>query len=115
MKRSPMKRGTKRLPAQSARRVAEADARAACRTAVLERAGGVCEYADVIPEVTCGPIGRRRELEVDEIRGGSYRCTDYLDPEQCRASCARHHDWKTVHKATVLDRLVAANLWEPTS
>lgn len=115
MKRSPLKRGkplargTKRLPAKSARRVEEQAERDECRRIVLARAGHRCEYEGAIPEVRCGFLPGRRQLEVDELRGGAYRSTEYLDPERCRAACPKHHDFKTEHKRVVLARLEA---WE---
>lgn len=109
MKRSPLKRGTKRIPQRSQRRVDEQEARDECRRAVLARAGSRCEYEGAIPEIRCGFLPGRRQLEVDELRGGSYRSTEYLDPEQCRAACPKHHEFKTEHKRVVLARLAA---WE---
>lgn len=73
---------------------------------VFERAGGRCWYAPFIPEVACQHIDRTRPmLEVDELRGGSYRITEWLDPDQCRLPCQSHHRFKTEHKLEVLDRL----------
>lgn len=93
------------LPAKSARRKDEEAERARVRTVVLKRAGHRCQYADVVPEVLCGFLPERRSLEVDELRGGSYRHEEYLDPDQCRAVCPKHHDYKTAHKNEVLARL----------
>jgi hypothetical protein len=76
------------------------------RKEVHERAGFACEYAAVIPEIPCGsPFPDRPRLEVDELRGGSYRSTEMYDPKQCRLTCQIHHDHKTEHKVEVLDRL----------
>lgn len=105
MKRSPMKRGTKRIPQRSPRRIAEQTARDECVAAVLARSGGRCEYQDVIPEVRCGWLPDRRQIEVDELVGGAMRSIEYLDPERCRATCPVHHEWKTSHKAEVLRRI----------
>lgn len=116
MKRSaPLKRGkalargTKRIAPKSARRLEEQEQRDECRRIVLARAGGRCEYEGAIPEVRCGFLPGRRTLEVDELRGGSYRSVEYLDPTRCRAACPKHHDYKTEHKRAVLERLEA---WE---
>ena len=55
------------------RRLEQQDERDECRRIVLARAGGRCEYEGAIPEVRCGFLPGRRQLEVDELRGGSYR------------------------------------------
>lgn len=99
-----MKRGG-RINPRSKRTIDRQPERDACRAAVLARAAGVCEYRDVVPEVTCGWLPGRRELEVDEILGGPYRCTEQYEPDRCKATCPRHHDWKTDHKADLLRRI----------
>lgn len=100
-----MNRGTKRIPQRSARRIAEQPDRDACRAVVLARAAGVCEYRDVVPEISCGWLPGRRELEVDELVGGASRSIEYVDPERCRGVCPVHHDYKTANKREVLRRL----------
>lgn len=102
LRRTELARGTKRLPPRSARRDAEAEQRAEVRAVVLARAGNRCQWAEVVPWVRCGWLPGRRQLEVDELRGGSYRSTEYLDPDRCRAACPRHHDYKTAHKREAL-------------
>lgn len=87
----------------------ERTARAECKAAVRARSGGQCEYAEAIWEIPCAfyPHARRAELECDELRGGSWRRIEYLNPDRCRDVCPAHHDWKTEHKWTVLERLDA--------
>lgn len=101
-------RSRKRLPQQSDRRKAEQPERDATRQEVLRRAGWQCQYRDLVPWVRCATRPGRRDLEVDELRGGAQRSTEYLDPEQCRATCPAHHDYKTEHKHEVLGLLAAA-------
>jgi hypothetical protein len=98
------RKSRKALGSVSAKRRADLGARAMVRQAVIERAGGQCEYAAVIPEVRCGFVPGRG-MEVDEIRGGSYRVSEWLDPDRCKLTCPVHHDFKTNHKRLVLDRL----------
>lgn len=101
-----LKRSSRPLQAQSAKRKAEASARREVVALVLERADGKCEHAPHIPEVPCGYYPPERPgLEVDELRGGSWRGTEYLDPASCRATCPRHHDIKTTNKNEILRRL----------
>jgi hypothetical protein len=103
---APKPKRRKPIPYKSPKRMSDGDKRAAVRAAVLERAGGDCEYAGVIPEVRCAsPDPRRPAIEVDEIRGGAYRCTEWLNPDRCMASCQSHHDFKTLNKREVLLRL----------
>ena len=72
---------------------------------VKQRANNQCEYADIIPEIPCATLPGRNNLEVDELRGGAYRCTEWLDPDQCKLTCPAHHDYKTNHKNDILHRL----------
>lgn len=72
-----------------------------CREIVLSRAGHRCEVAPYVPEIECGRRPGRLNLEVDEIRGGSFRCTEQYDPDRCRAVCPAHHDYLTLHKKAV--------------
>ena len=120
MKRSPLRRRTPlradpdkqrewqrssgALARVSGKRRAQLSERASVREQVIARAGGQCEYADVIPEVACGFLPGRG-MEVDELRGGSRRGSEWLDAERCRLACPVHHDWKTAHKRDVLRRL----------
>lgn len=99
------KRKRKRLPPMSDKRRDEAPEREACRVEVLRRAGGRCQYEQVVEEISCGFLPDRCGLEVDELRGGSFRAIEYLDPDACRAVCPKHHDHKTAHKNEVLGRL----------
>lgn len=71
----------------------------------MERAGGRCEYAAVIPEVACGWLPDRVELEPDEIRGGAQRVTEMYDADSIRMACPCHHEWKTDHKSELVRRL----------
>lgn len=96
---APKKR--KRIRPVSASRLSKAELRKAVIWAVLTRPGPRCELAAVFPEVRCGSIvtaERPHAIEVDEIRGGSWRSTEMYDPERCRRTCHRHHDHKTLHK-----------------
>lgn len=123
MKRSPLRRktglarktglkateftskSTKPIAQRSTKRLAEQPQRDEVRRIVWENAGGVCQYAAVIPELPCGFLPGRSILEVDELRGGSRRGTEYLDPVQCRLCCPMHHDYKSLHKKEVNHRL----------
>lgn len=105
-RKTPMKRGGRISPV-SEKRKAEQGARTACRAEVLRRSEGRCEYEAVIDWIPCGFLPDRRALEVDELRGGSFRSTEYLDPDACRATCPVHHDYKTSHKNEVLALLEA--------
>lgn len=126
LKRSPLARGSSelkrtelkrdpsyRIPQQSAKRKAEQIIRTKeVRPEVLRRAGAsgpgdlsACQYRAVVPAVACGWLPDRRVLEVDELRGGSFRSSEWLDPDRCRAVCPCHHDYKTLHKDEVIDLL----------
>ena len=98
------RRSSRALARVSGKRRAQLSERASVREQVIARAGGRCEYADVIPEVACGMLPGRG-MEVDELRGGARRGSEWLDPERCRLTCPVHHDWKTAHKRVVLRRL----------
>jgi hypothetical protein len=118
VKRSPINRSSpdkirawqnksrKPLPPVSTSRAAERGDRDRCRKAVHDRAAGRCEYAAVIPEKPCGFVAGRG-MEVDEIRGGSYRSIEHTDPAFCWYTCPMHHDYKTSHKRTIIERLLA--------
>ena len=115
MKRSPIRtdpakvrdwieRSRKPLPPLSRKRRSDLKRRTEVRQIVKDRAGNRCEYADIIPEVACG-FRPGRGMEVDELRGGSHRVSEWLDPDRCRFVCPVHHDWKSAHKRVVLSRL----------
>jgi hypothetical protein len=88
----------KRVNPVSARRRAAFDDRAYCVQEVRILARGRCEYADLWPDVPCGWLPERTVLEVDEIRGGSWRVVEWTDPHRCRLTCPVHHDVKTDSK-----------------
>jgi len=88
----------------SAKRRRELAQRKKVRAIVLERAGNRCEWAPLIPELACGWLPDRTVLEIDELRGGAYRCTEWLDPERCVATCPAHHDHKSAAKREMLAR-----------
>ena len=92
----------KPMPQQSAKRTAQQPERDRTRATVLARAGHRCQYEILLPFLPCGFLPDRRRLEVDELRGGSMRSTEFLDPDSCRATCPVHHDYKTAHKNEVL-------------
>lgn len=94
----PEPKARRAIPPVSARRRAEQKARDECRREVLFRAGGRCQYAPLFPDVPCGWLPDRYQLEVDEIRGGSWRSTEHTNPDRCRAACPVHHDIKTATK-----------------
>jgi hypothetical protein len=98
----------KTLPQVSARRRSEAKAREVCREIVLARAGRRCQYRVLWPDVPCGWLPGRYGLEVDEIRGGSYRSQEHTDPDRCRATCAVHHELKTDQKTHALVERIEA-------
>lgn len=100
--RDPEPKAPKRVKAVSDRRRAERAERDVCRAEVIVLAGGRCEYAALFPTVACGWLPDRRQLEVDEIRGGAHRCTEWTDPHQCRLTCPVHHDFKTASKDLAL-------------
>lgn len=105
-------RSRRPLPPVSRKRRDQLPTRQQVRRQVEARAAGVCEYRDVIPEVACGMLPGRG-MEVDEVRGGSYRQAEWLDPERCRWVCPVHHDYKTSHKREVLRRLGLDEYGEP--
>lgn len=93
---------------KSEKRAAQADERDQVRALVLARDRG-CIARDVITEVRCGsPDLRRPAFEVDEVRGGSWRITEWLDAARCWSMCQNHHDHKTANKRDVLRRMRAA-------
>jgi hypothetical protein len=98
MKRNPIKK-------ISTKRASQLNERKKVIDQVKERANNQCEYADIIPEIDCDTRPGRKNLEVDELRGGAHRCTEWLDATQCRLTCPAHHDYKTNHKNEILDRL----------
>lgn len=100
--RKPLRRS--QLRSVSRKRQQAGTTRKQVREAVWWRSGGVCEYVNIIPEVRCGMLPDRG-MEVDELRGGSHRSREWLDPDQCRLTCPVHHDWKTTHKREILRRL----------
>lgn len=56
----------------------------------MRRAGGRCQLADVVPEITCwGP------LDADEIAGRGRRPGGHLDVDNVQIACRAHHEWKT--------------------
>lgn len=71
---------------------------------------GGCIARLVITEIECGFLPNRSVLEVDEIRGGSYRSTEWLDADRCQLLCPAHHDFKTDHKRSFNARIEAAQL-----
>jgi hypothetical protein len=97
-------RSRKSLKPVSAKRRAAFSERDRVRQAVFDRAGGRCEYASVVPEVCCGLLPGRG-IEVDELRGGAHRVSEWLDVDRCRLTCPVHHDWKTANKRELLARL----------
>jgi hypothetical protein len=97
-------RSRKPLPSMSKRRRSNLVGRAEVRRVVTDRAGGRCEYAEIIPEVRCGFLPGRG-MEVDELRGGSFRSSEWLDPDRCRLVCPVHHDWKSANNRDLLSRL----------
>jgi len=98
------RRSRKALARVSKKRQAQLGDRKRVRDVVWARAAGRCEYAEVVPEVACGMLPGRG-MEVDELRGGSRRGSEWLDADRCRLTCPVHHDYKTAHKRTVLRRL----------
>lgn len=100
-------RSSKQIASRSAKRIAERPLRDEVRRIVTESAGHQCQYAAIIPEVGCGWLPDRHQLEVNELRGGSRRGTEYLDPLQCRLTCPMHHEWVTDHKKEANHRLAA--------
>lgn len=96
-----------RINPVSTKRKADMKERNEVRDAVLARANGRCEYRSIIPEVRCGSLPERTGLECDEIHGGALRAEEWLDPDRIIATCAVHHDWKTLHKNEVIKRLEA--------
>lgn len=105
---NPPAKPRKRIPPVSKSRQAKAELRELVRWVVLTRPGPRCEIAAAFPEVRCGSIitpERPNELEVDEIRGGSFKVTEMYDPERCRRGCHRHHDHKTANKREYLRRI----------
>lgn len=91
---STLPRSSKRIAARSDKRIAEENARAEVRRIVRERAGGLCEARDLVPEVKCwGPF------DVDEIEARGVHPGAHLDPDLCQLLCRGHHRWKGDHPA----------------
>ncbi len=85
--RSQLGRGTKRLPAQSAKRRQQRPARDDVRRRTIERASGRCEGAALWPEIACwGP------LDVDEAVGRGVRPGAHLDAAVTQLVCRAHHE-----------------------
>lgn len=99
-----MKRGG-RPNQMSAKRRAQMVVRRQVVAVVAARAGGGCWWRPVITEIRCGALPGRGSHEVDELRGGSWRNVEWLDPDACRLICPKHHEWKTDHKLEALARL----------
>lgn len=95
-----MKRRTRIRPV-SARRLAEAEARAAVVRATHARAGGRCEGAAYLPGWCSphgvGPDGEAWGLDCNELRprgrGGSH-----LDLDNTVSLCRAHHEYVTLHR-----------------
>lgn len=100
-----MKRGGRIKPV-SDKRQAHMKLRRLVVEIVHQRADHRCWYAHVVPEIRCERFDfTRPEFEVDELRGGAQRLTEWTDPDRCRLTCQSHHRYKTEHKLTFLDRL----------
>jgi hypothetical protein len=91
------------LSPMSAKRRTLLPERSELRQRALQRAGDRCEMAEIVPEVRCAFYGGRG-LEVDELRGGAYRSTEWLDLDRVAVGCPAHHDWKTDHKREFVRR-----------
>ena len=85
------------MRSMSAKRRRQLAERTRVREQVIAR-DQTCVARTVITEIACGFLPERPGLEVDEIRGGSYRCTEWLQPERCRLLCPAHHDFATDNK-----------------
>lgn len=81
-----------RLKPVSAKRRAEAPARARVVAVTKERAGHRCEARELVPEVECGG-----QFDTDEIKGRGVNPGGHLDDTNTQLLCRRHHDWKTTH------------------
>lgn len=104
MKRSQPLRSSSRLPARSARRIAEQAERDAVREETLRRAGWRCEAKDLVPEVRCwGP------LDCDERAPRGIAPGSHLDLNNTQALCRAHHEWKHSYPEEAHDR--GLRLW----
>ncbi len=109
MKKSTVSKPRTKINPVSKKRYTDMKERNEVRDAVLARANGRCEYRSIIPEIRCGSLPQRLGLECDEIHGGALRGEEWLDPDRIIATCAVHHDFKTLNKKLVIERLEALN------
>lgn len=102
----------KPLPRQSAKARAKNAARAKVRRQTIERAGGRCEAALLVPQVRCwSPDG---QLDVDEKVRRSRRTDAALDLDNTQALCRAHHDWKELHRVEAAELgLCPFPYWHP--
>lgn len=91
MKRTEMKRGTKPIPARSAKRVKEDRERSKVVAGIRERVGDdVCELAPIIGTPCFGPIHGHELLP--RGRGGSI-----TDEKNIMMACNGHNGWASTH------------------
>ncbi|HEY3484295.1 MAG TPA: hypothetical protein VGK49_02875 [Ilumatobacteraceae bacterium] len=96
MKRSSIKRGTKRLQRHtplrkmSAKRARLLKLRRAVRAEVLERDGFTCQAREVLPDIACE--GR---LDVHELVRRSQWSEGWLYAPNCKTVCRAHHEFVT--------------------
>jgi hypothetical protein len=107
VKRTAMPRGRKALAPVSARRAAEATARAEVRETALSRAGYTCEARLLVPDLIC-----RGPLDVDEICPRSAAPGGHLDLANVQVLCRAHHDWKHANPERAHDLGLRKWSWE---
>lgn len=102
-----MKRGTKRIPQESAKRKAERPTRTTVREDALARSGHRCTAVEIVPEIECwGP------LDVDEIKSRGVNPGGHLDDTNVQVLCRAHHTWRTENPAESRARGLRLESWE---
>lgn len=77
------------------------------KAAALERSGGRCEAALIVPEVRCaGP------LDADERKSRGVNPGGHLDPDNVQILCRAHHEWRTRNPAEASARGLRVRSWE---
>ena len=103
-------RAGKGLNRVSPKRKAEESERASVVAAAMERAGGRCEAAVLVPEVACWGV-----LDPDEVVPRGVYPKGHLDLDNVRMHCRGHHDWKHAHPVEAVERGLRKWSWERPS
>ena len=106
MKRSPLKRSTKRIAPRSAKRIAEAPKRRAVKSLAMLRADGRCEARDVLDHDCEGPLDAHELIPRSEYPGG------HLDQRNVIIICRVAHDWVHDHPKDAYRVGLLKHSWE---